>query len=180
VVFGRRAGDSLPAFLEGWSGPDRREEEKRVGEALGRFEALFGEGGAEEVPALRREMEETMVASFGLFRSEEAMKAGLGSLEELVERYGKVRVRERSLVFNSGLLRALELGSMLDIAHACARAALNRRESRGGHYRLDFPALDNANFLKHSLTTMGADGSLDLSYRDVTIIDTEPLDEITY
>jgi succinate dehydrogenase / fumarate reductase flavoprotein subunit len=180
VVFGRRAGDSLPAFLEEWSGPDRREEEKRLGEALGRFEALFGEGGAEEVPALRREMEETMVASFGLFRSDEAMKTGLGRLEELVERYGRVRVGERSLVFNSGLLRALELGSMLDIAHACSRAALNRRESRGGHYRLDFPALDNANFLKHSLTTMKADGKLDLSYRDVTIIDTEPLDEITY
>jgi succinate dehydrogenase / fumarate reductase flavoprotein subunit len=125
-------------------------------------------------------MEETMVASFGLFRSEEAMKTGLSRLEELVEGYGRVRVGERSLIFNSGLLRALELGSMLDIAHACARAALNRRESRGGHYRLDFPALDNANFLKHSLTTMGADGKLDLSYRDVTIIDTEPLDEITY
>ena len=67
------------------------------------------------------------------------MEVGLAEIEELVERYASVRVRERNLVFNTELIRALELGFMLDIAHACAVASLARKESRGSHYRFDFP-----------------------------------------
>ena len=69
---------------------------------------------------------------------------------------------------------------MLDVAHACATAALRRSESRGGHFRLDFPEMNNREFLKHSIVTMNPSGRMGLSYRDVTIVDTEPLDEIRY
>jgi len=78
------------------------------------------------------------------------------------------------------MIRALELGFMLEVAHACALAAVDRRESRGSHYRDDFPAMDNANFLRHSLVTRDAEGALTLTYRGVTITDTKPLDEIKY
>ena len=69
---------------------------------------------------------------------------------------------------------------MLDIAHACAIASIARKESRGSHYRFDYPTINNEEFLKHSLVSMASDGSLTLSYKDVTIVDTQPLDEIKY
>jgi succinate dehydrogenase/fumarate reductase flavoprotein subunit len=108
------------------------------------------------------------------------MPQGLAKIENLVTRCTKVRVRDRGLVFNLDLIRTLELRAMLDVAHACALASLPRAESRGSHYRLDFPEMDNQNFLKHSLIARSAQGRLTLLYRDVTIIDTKPLHEIKY
>ncbi len=181
VVFGTRAGEVMPAFLDEHAAPDRRHEDALLQEALvGQFAGLFGESSTEHGPSLRREMEQAMVQDFGLFRNEKEMSAGVGRIEELVDRFGKVRVRDSSLVFNFDLIRMLELRAMLDIAHACALASLHRAESRGSHFRLDYPKMDNKNFLKHSLITRSADGALSLSYKEVTITDTEPLDEIKY
>ena len=154
---------------------------------MARFAALFDGappaprgGDPDGVPEIREDMEQAMVASFGLFRRQETMEAGLADMERLIERYKRVRVRDAGLIFNSELIRALELGFMLDVAHSCALASLHRQESRGSHYRFDYPHLDNPHFLKHSLVERGPDGKLALSYRDVTIVDTQPLDEIKY
>ena len=108
------------------------------------------------------------------------MQLGIGRIEEVLDRFRRVGVADRSLVFNFDLIRTLELRSMLDIAHACAIASLHRAETRGSHYRLDFPKMDNEHFLKHSLIARSGTGELTLSYKKVTIVDTEPLDEITY
>lgn len=180
VVFGIRAGNMLAEFLDGYTGPTRQDDGVLLSDAVSRFVALFDDETAEETSRLRKEMEQEMVASFGLFRQRDTMQAGLAEIERLVGRYRRVRVRERSLVFNMELIRALELGFMLDVAHACAVASLARRESRGSHYRFDYPHLDNQEFLKHSLVSMSPAGDMALSYRDVTVIDTRPLDEIKY
>jgi len=180
VVFGTKAGEVIPAFLADHPASNRKNEEALLQEALDEFAGLFGESSTEHGPTLRREMEQAMVQDFGLFRNEKEMTAGVGRIEELVDRFGKVRVRDRSLVFNFDLIRMLELRAMLDIAYACALASLHRAESRGSHFRLDYPKMDNKNFLKHSLITRSADGGLSLSYKEVTITDTEPLDEIKY
>ncbi len=180
IVFGRRVGEAMPVQVAKGPPPERRRESALLAEALRQFTTLFDGQGEEHAPTLRREMEQAMVADFGLFREEGRMRAGLARIEELVARFAKVRVREHSLVCNLDLIRTLELRAMLDIAHACALAALPRAESRGSHYRLDFPALDNTNFLKHSLVARSPAGSLSLSYRPVTIVDTLPLDEIKY
>lgn len=180
VVFGIRAGNMLAEFLDGYTGPTRQDDGVLLSDAVSRFVALFDDETAEETSRLRKEMEQEMVASFGLFRQRDTMQAGLAEIERLVGRYRRVRVRERSLVFNMELIRALELGFMLDVAHACAVASLARRESRGSHYRFDYPHLDNQEFLKHSLVSMSPAGDMALSYRDVTVIDTQPLDEIKY
>jgi len=180
VVFGRRSGETMPASLKGTPAPDRRHEKALLDEALQQFASLFDGKGNDHGPSLRREMEKVLVDDFGLFREEKRMRTGLARIEELVERFARVRVREPNLVFNLELLRTLELRSMLDIAHGCALASLHRAESRGSHFRLDFPEMDNTNFLKHSLIARSPAGSLTLSYRDVTIVDTEPLDEIRY
>lgn len=180
VVYGIRAGQTIPEFLSGYAGPTRVHEDGLLSEAMAQFTALFANTSDEDVPTLRRDMEKAMVASFGLFRQQDTMESAVHDIEQLVERYKRVRVRERSLVFNSELIRALELGFMLDIAHACAVASLARRESRGSHYRFDYPTLDNQAFLKHSLVEKTSAGEVSLSYKNVTIVDTQPLDEIKY
>jgi len=180
IVFGRRAGEAMAAALTARPGADRQGEQARLDGALQEFAGLFAGVGTEHAPGLRREMEQAMVADFGLFREESRMRSGLGRIAGLVERFAGVKVRERNLVFNLELIHALELRAMLDIAHACALAALAREESRGSHYRLDYPQLDNENFLKHSLVSRSAGGELSLAYKPVTIVDTEPLAEIKY
>jgi len=179
MVFGIRAGNTIPEYLQGADEPDRSAEESTLNAEMEKLGSIFGET-AEDVPGLRKDMERTMVASFGLFRNHELMEKGLGRMRELVRRCGSVRVRETGLVFNLELTRALELGFMLDVAHACAKASLERKESRGSHYRMDFPRMNNSEFLKHSLAGLDADGGIGISYKDVTITDTEPLDEIKY
>ena len=180
IVFGRRAAETMPTYLTDHQTPDRVREQTLLTETMEQFTTLFDREGEEHTPTLRRQMEETMVADFGLFREEKRMRAGLDRIENLAARFAKVRVRDRNLVFNLDLIRTLELRAMLDIARACAMASLPRAESRGSHYRLDFPNLDNHNFLKHSLIARSPAGGLTLSYRDVTIVDTKPLNEIKY
>jgi len=180
VVFGTRAAQAMADFIAEGPHPGRNHEKALLSDALAQFAGLFGDKGSEHGPGLRREMEKIMVEHFGLFRREEQMRQGLARITELVDRIQEVRVRDRSLVFNFDLIRTLELRSMLDISHACALASLHRTETRGSHYRLDYPKMDNGNFLKHSLVSRAAAGELALSYRKVTLVDTEPLDEITY
>lgn len=176
IVFGIRAAASIPASLDGrFEAPPALLERE-----MGKFRALFAGPSSDDVPALRREMENAMVAGFSLKREAEGMKTGLAAVRRLRERYQGVRVADRSLVFNAELTRALELGCMLDVGYACAFASLPRQESRGSHFRYDYPKMDNARFLKHSLVTTGGSGEPTLAYRDVTIVDTPPLDEIKY
>jgi len=180
MVFGIRAGETIPAYLADGKKPPRSNEKALLDRAIGNFNALFDGEGKDDVPTLRAEMERVMVAGFGLFRNEQLMKEGLEKIVALHERFCGVRVHETNLVFNQELIRALELGYMLEVAHACALASLHRQESRGSHFRDDFPKMNNSDFLKHSLVTRDGDGKLQLDYREVTIIDTEPLAEITY
>jgi len=178
-VFGARSGRSIIECLDRRGRGMRKNERSLVSRANGAFGRLFGES-PEDPAALRRDMENVMVESFGLFRDRELMEKGVTRLEELAGRYRQVRVRDASAVYNLELTRVIELGFMLDTARACAVASAWRRESRGSHYRGDFPSMNNQEFLKHSLVTLDESGAPALADRAVTIIDTEPLDEIKY
>jgi succinate dehydrogenase / fumarate reductase flavoprotein subunit len=176
IVFGLRAASTIPASFNG-----RHEAPADLLEReMTSFRNRFIGDTSEDVPTLRREMEQAMVAGFSLKRQEDSMKTGLVAMRDLIDRNQNVRIKEKSLIFNLELVRALELGCMLDVAYACAVASLPRQESRGSHFRYDYPKMDNANFLKHSLVTRDAAKKMSLTYRDVTLIDTKPLDEIKY
>ena len=77
-------------------------------------------------------------------------------------------------MYNTDLLQALELGSMLDCAEAVVQSAAARKESRGAHQRLDFPQRDDRNFLRHSLASYDAGGAPRIGYRDVVITRSPP------
>jgi succinate dehydrogenase/fumarate reductase flavoprotein subunit len=179
MVFGIRAGHSIPAWLTGGYETSTTDVSKLVAQQIETFAGMFGQSTV-DVPTLRQEMERAMVAGFGLFRDQGLMDQGLETVKALRERFKNVRVKNAGRVFNSELTRALELGAMLDVAYVCAIASAPRKESRGSHYRADFPDMDNANFLKHSLVRLNEDGTVSVSYRDVTLVDVEPLDRITY
>jgi succinate dehydrogenase/fumarate reductase flavoprotein subunit len=105
---------------------------------------------------------------FGIFRRADAMGSGLLRIRHLKERRSRARIRSRSSDFNQAVVRHLELENMLLVAETVAHAALARRESRGSHYRVDFPARDDREFLSHSVTRM-VDGEIRLSFSPVRL-----------
>ncbi|MDP6439502.1 MAG: FAD-dependent oxidoreductase [Candidatus Brocadiia bacterium] len=176
VVYGRRAGRNaagMGARGAAPSGAAAQDECERINALMARAE------GEPSVP-IRNAMEAAMRDHFQLFKDDADMRRGLEKIRRLIERYRNVIVRDKGRVFNHELIHALELESMLDVAWMSAEGSLARLESRGGHYRTDYPKLDNENFLRHTMYSRGPDGGPELSRSDVTIEDIEPEAEIKY
>ncbi|HUG78477.1 MAG TPA: fumarate reductase (quinol) flavoprotein subunit [Burkholderiales bacterium] len=175
LVFGRVAGDqAAQAAREApAAGPPAREQaEVSAHRLLGMLRRDHGERPA----ALREAMHEAMESGVGIYRSESTLREACGRLAELRERYRRgVRLEDRSRAFNTEWLTAIELGCMLEVAQAMAHGALERRESRGAHMRLDgFEARDDGRFLRHTLARHGGDGAPRIEYLPVTITRSPP------
>jgi succinate dehydrogenase / fumarate reductase flavoprotein subunit len=95
-------------------------------------------------------------------------------VRELQERYKHITIDDRTSKFNTDLLEAWELGCLLDLAEVTALSALNRTESRGAHWREDFPKRDDVNWLKHTFATRKAGGALEITYKPVVLTKFEP------
>ena len=180
LVFGARAGRRAADFaIDGGVGPADTEVQSAAKAMEDRVLELFRRsGGAESVAGLRRDMNEAMEAGAGIYRSEDSLQACTSNMLEIRERYENVVLTDKSNVFNTDLVEALELGSMIDVAIAMASSALQRRESRGSHQRLDYPDRDDAKFLSHSLARYSAKGLPSIDYCDVTITRSEPAERV--
>jgi len=148
-VFGRRAGIYAAEYAKDADFVDLPEN----GEAFltNQIESLRSAEGTEKVGVLRAELQETMDANMQVFRTEESIRTAIDKIEELRERYKNVAVQDKGKRYNLDLLEGLELGYLLDIAEAMSVAALHRPESRGGHYREDYPDRDDENWMVHSM-----------------------------
>jgi fumarate reductase flavoprotein subunit len=132
-------------------------------------------GGSERIATLRKEMAQTMEDGCGIYRLAETMQATCDKLDELKERFKNVNLEDKSSVWNTEWLLAIELEYQLDVAQAMAYSAINRRESRGAHQRLDgFEARDDINFLKHSQAHYVAGGAPRIDYGAVKITKSQP------
>jgi succinate dehydrogenase / fumarate reductase flavoprotein subunit len=178
VVFGPIAGQQASKFSK--SSELLKFSKTAIQAEEDRLNALFNRTKGERAAAIRIDMEKTMVNSFGIFRNEKVMQEGLDQIIELKKRYKNVVVEDKGKAYNLDLIRTLELGYMLDLAHVIAVGAIARQESRGAHYREDFQKMDNENFLKHTMVKLDETGKPQLSYKPVVIEDIEPLAEITY
>jgi succinate dehydrogenase / fumarate reductase, flavoprotein subunit len=141
LVFGRRAGQHAALYAKNFGGQltvDSGVVESIVREALEPFERA----GGENPYAIQADLQETMQALVGLIRTESELKEAIKKIEVLKERAGKVRV-EGGRVYNAGWHTALDLKSLLTVAECSAVAALERKESRGGHTRDDHPYTDD-------------------------------------
>ena len=130
---------------------------------------ILRNNGTESVSKIRDELQESMTENAGVFRTEETLKKQLEILDSLRKRFKHIRIEDKSRLFNTELQEAIELGHMLDYAKFIVEGALFRKESRGSHYREDYPKRDDENFLKHTLAYMDKDGNISIETMDVTL-----------
>ncbi|MEO8625381.1 MAG: FAD-binding protein, partial [Candidatus Limnocylindrales bacterium] len=173
LVFGRRAGRSMTEDVRASAGalPDVAADAAEPVRA--EIEALRSRPRGENAQRIRRDLADAMMEDCGVFRTAESLNDMTRKLRDLRARYADVSVKDTGRVFNTELLEAREVGYLLDCAEATVFAALARTESRGGHFREDFPERNDTDWLKHSLAYR-AEGGPDLRYKPVTITKFQP------
>ena len=171
VVFGKHAGLRAAEFAQGAdyvplpADPTAFSREQ--------IDGLRHGSGKANVFDIGNEMKSIMFDDVGVFRTEEGMQKALAKVNELQERFKQVKVQDTGKIFNTELLNAWEMGNLLDVAEVIATSALNRKESRGGHARDDFPERDDQNWLKHTLV-WSDNGKLKIGYKPVVMTRFEP------
>jgi succinate dehydrogenase / fumarate reductase, flavoprotein subunit len=165
VVFGRRGGDHMAEFARSADLPSL--PDSPTSHTLDLLNGLLGRDRVESPADIRRDLQDAMFDKAFVVRTEEGLRSMQADLANLRERYGRLGVQDKGSVFNTDLMETVELGFLLDCADTLVGAALARDESRGAHYREDHPLRDDANWLKHSLATRRADGSVALEYKPV-------------
>ena len=150
VVFGRAAGKHIEELLRTGISHDEASESD-IEEALLRLNRLDDSQKGENSGGLRKELQSIMQNHFGVFRSGSFMQEGIQKLADLRERVENVSLEDKSKVFNTARIEALELQNLFEVAEATAIAAEARNESRGAHARDDFQERDDENWLCHSL-----------------------------
>ena len=146
-----------------------REEEKRI------FDGLLKQSGTENPAHIRRELRTLMDKHAGVYRSGESMQEGLNKIAELRQRFRKISIQDKSRIYNSNLIQALETENMLELAEVLLFAGLAREESRGAHARRDFSQRDDEKFLAHSMVYYTG-GKPRLEYKPVTITTWKPVE----
>ncbi len=174
LFYGRHTGNIIADDLEkeGLSFIDINESV--ADRMLEEMERLRTNNGTERVSEIRKDLQESMTNNAGVFRTEETLQKQREKLKELKERFKKIRIDDKSKVYNTDLQEAIELGHMLDYSTFIVEGAIARKESRGAHFREDYPKRDDENFLKHTLAFMDEEGNIKLEYTDVTLGRFEP------
>ncbi|MFD4613695.1 MULTISPECIES: succinate dehydrogenase flavoprotein subunit [unclassified Streptomyces] len=177
-VFGKRAGIAAAEYAEKADFVELPEDPESL--VVEQIERLRTSTGTERVANIRGELQETMDANVMVFRTEQTIKTAVEKIAELRERYKNVAIQDKGKRFNTDLLEAVELGNLLDLAEVMAVSALARKESRGGHYREDYPNRDDVNFMRHTMAyrEVGADGSetVRLDYKPVVQTRYQPME----
>jgi fumarate reductase flavoprotein subunit len=180
LVFGARAGRAAAEYVSGRKAvptaailAQARDEERVLTNEL-----LHATRGRERIATIREDMQSTMEASAGIYRSGDSLGRAVEKLQELRDRVEHVGLDDQSRTFNTERVAAVELSFMLDVADAIIHSALSRTESRGAHQRTDFPLRDDERFLKHSLIYRQPDGSSRIEYAPVTITRWPPAERV--
>ena len=173
-VFGRRAGIAAAEHALRTELPELPANPEADVVAL--VEGMRNATGTERVAEIRAALQETMDANAQVFRSEASLKQAMTDIEALRERYTLVSVQDKGSRYNTDLLEAIELGFLLELATVVVAGCLERKESRGGHFREDYPTRDDVNYMRHTMAyrTLDADG------RDGVRLDTKPVVETRY
>jgi succinate dehydrogenase / fumarate reductase flavoprotein subunit len=171
LVFGKRAGADIIRYVA------QTEFAKLAVDTedpvAARIEALLGSTGIECVSEIRTEMQKVMTEQCSVFRDKKNLEQALAKIQQLKAHFANIGLKYKGKAFNYDLEDALELGNMLKLAESIVFSALRREESRGSHYRNDFPLRNDNIWLKHTLVFQNANG-LDVQYKPVIITRFEP------
>lgn len=176
-VFGRRAGIAAAEYANSAEFVELPENPTEMVD--GWIGDMLSEHGHERVADIRTELQASMDANASVFRTEETLKQALKDIHGFKERYAHVRVHDKGKRFNSDLLEAIELGFLLEMAEVTVVGALNRKESRGGHAREDYPNRDDVNYMRHTMAyKKGTDllSDIELDYKPVVQTRYEPME----
>jgi succinate dehydrogenase / fumarate reductase flavoprotein subunit len=178
-VFGRRAGMAAASYASRTSFLDLPESPESYVVSL--VENLRTNDGGERVAKVRADLQATMDVNAQVYRTEASLKQALADIELLKARFANVSVQDRGRRFNTDLLEAVELGFLLDLAEVLVVSALQRAESRGGHFREDYPNRDDVNFMRHTMAYLepgSADSgpSIRLDFKPVTMTRYKPME----
>ena len=175
VVFGKHAGLSAAKYSKEAEWTDL--PSAPADQISAQFDAMKHGSGKENALDIATEMKQVMFDLVGIYRNEKDMQAAIEKVRALQARYRDIKVTDTGKIFNTDLITAWELGNMLEIAELIAISALNRKESRGGHSREDYPQRDDKEWLKHTLIKK-VDGKVDLGYKPVTITKYQPKERV--
>ena len=171
VVFGRRAGRRASEYIATVRPRALSDAALRRDEA--RLQRLMDNHGPERAWQVRDALGAVMSTNLGIFRTKQSMTEALQEIRALRIRSEAVRLQDKGKIFNTDLIQAFELSCLVEIAETIVAGALAREESRGAHYRSDFPRRDDMNWLRHTLATRTPDGP-QLSSAPVTITRFQP------
>jgi succinate dehydrogenase, flavoprotein subunit, E. coli/mitochondrial subgroup len=180
-VFGKRAGVNAAEYAKtaDWVPlPDNP-----AAAVLELVERLKNSNGTERVAAIRKELQDEMDRNAQVFRTDESLAKVTETIHQLRERYKNVAIQDKGKRFNTDLLEAIELGFLLDLAEVVVFSARNRKESRGGHMRDDFPDRDDANYMKHTMAYLTGDphsadaaDHITLDWKPVVVTNYQPME----
>ena len=174
VVLGRVAGEHAAQRASEAKSANQSAVDAQANDVVRRLEDLFKQEGTENWADIREEMGSAMEEGCGIYRTQESMQSAVDKIAELKERYKRIRISDRSSVFNTNVLYTVELGYILDVAQSIANSAIERKESRGAHQRLDYTERDDVNYLKHTLAFYNGDSAPRIEYSDVKITKSQP------
>ncbi|MDR2885002.1 MAG: succinate dehydrogenase flavoprotein subunit [Deferribacteraceae bacterium] len=175
VVFGRTVGERAAKYAKENKLVDMKADAGKTGLAL--LNKFANANGKHTFNEIYTKMATTMQANVGVFRKGENIEKAIKELKEAQEMMNDFRVTDKSSVYNLDLIEALEMEDMLLVSRMIAESALARKESRGSHYRDDYPDRDDKDGQKHTQAFLEADGSVRLDYRPVR---TKPLTVETF
>ena len=154
-VFGKRAGRNAVEYVKTAEFVPLPEDP--AADIRNMLQTLRDSTGTERIAVIRKELQDSMDRNAQVFRTEESLIEVTKVIEGLRERYKNIAVQDKGKRFNTDLLEAVELGFLLDLAEVVVYSALSRKESRGGHFREDFPLRDDENFLIHTMAYLSGD-----------------------
>lgn len=172
VVYGKRTGAAIAQYVLNRKLPPI-DEDRYLKEACDRIQALLDQNGQYRINEVRQAYQDCMTDHCGVFRTESVMQDGLEQLRQVQQKASEIYLDDKGKQWNTEILEALELQSVMTVGEVILASALNRQESRGAHCREDFPDRDDANFLKHTLAYHSSAG-VDLAYMPVSITQFEP------
>lgn len=166
VVFGRAAAIRASELIK----PNTRHKpvsSNATDKALARFDRIRNASGSMQTSEIRRNMQRSMQNHAAVFREEKVLSEGTSQMEQIWKSYDQLKISDRTLIWNSDLVEAMELDNLRSQALITIASALNRKESRGGHAREDFAERDDKNWMKHTLTWLDDKGKVAFDYRPV-------------